>query len=277
MTSPATPLHPPIVCCISGFDPTGGAGIQADIEAVNSIGAQCISLITALTVQDTHTVYHFQPVAPDILRAQADTLLNDIRPDVFKIGMIGDDSVLDVVLEILEKYPNIPVVYDPVFSSGSGTSLSKGDMIDRVQRDLLPKVTLCTPNTPEAKLLGNGSKDLDQCAHDILERGCDGVLITGSHESTPLVENTLYTVGDDPVSRQWERLPHLYHGSGCTLAAACAALMSAHLSISDAALEAQEYTYLALKAGFAIGQNQWHPDRMYWSRELEEDEDPHVN
>jgi hydroxymethylpyrimidine/phosphomethylpyrimidine kinase len=132
---------------------------------------------------------------------------------------------------------------------------------------LLPLATVITPNSIEARKLAHNADTLDACANELEEMGCDYVLITGEHENTNHVENHLYANHRLLESFQWQRLPHSYHGSGCTLSAAIATLLAQGLEPFMAIHEAQEFTWQSLKHGIRLGMGQWHPNRLYWARE----------
>jgi len=198
---------------------------------------------------------------------------------VFKIGMLGSVEPIAAIAEIVSDYPDIPLVLDPVLASGRGDELASEDMLAAMREMLVPQATLITPNSMEARRLAQDENDdsddpdLAECARRLLEMGCEYVLITGTHENTPQVVNTLY--GREGVVRSdaWERLPGSYHGSGCTLASAIAATMAYGLEIEEAVKEAQEYTWQALKAGFRPGMGQHIPDRLFWARDERDEED----
>jgi hydroxymethylpyrimidine/phosphomethylpyrimidine kinase len=259
--------HTPLVMVFAGLDPSGAAGIQADIEAIASMGAQAAPLVTALTVQDTVQFLRMQPVDPAFLRQQARQILNDMPIAGFKIGLIGSAAIAEVIQEVLEEYPHLPAVLDPVLASGSGMPTADDATLDAIQ-GLLPQVSLSTPNSLELRrLAGQPSGTLASAALSLIERGCKHVLVTGTHEATDPVENALYGPEGLMHTGAWERLPGEYHGSGCTLAAACAALLARGVPILDAVAEAQAYTWNALKNGKQIGRGQRHPSRLFWKPE----------
>ncbi len=264
--------HIPVVMTLSGNDPTGGAGIQADIEAVASMGCHAAPVITALTIQDTAGVSRFDPIDPMVIIEQARAILEDMPIAAFKIGMIGSMENVEAIHSILVDYPKIPVVLDPVLSGGGGGSLSDPDVIDAIISMLIPQTTVLTPNSNEARILAAKADSLDACAQELLDMGAEFVLITGAHESTPTVENRLYAEHRCLETFTWERLPHSYHGSGCTLASTIAALLAQGLDPFSAAHEAQEYTWEALKNGYRIGMGQHLPNRLFWARDENENE-----
>jgi hydroxymethylpyrimidine/phosphomethylpyrimidine kinase len=251
----------------SGNDPTGGAGIQADIEALGSHGCRAAPVITALTVQDTGNVIAVEPVPADLLVEQARAVLDDMPVAAFKIGLIGAAETAEALHGLLIRHPGIPVVLDPVLAAGGGAPLASEALIDTIVDRLLPLTTVLTPNTREAHRLARGADTTDACAMALLERGSEYVLITGADESTERVFNRFY--GDRRLLERfaWERIPGTYHGSGCTLAASIAGLLARGRPPRIAVREAQQYTWEALRHGYQTGRGQKMPDRLYWMRD----------
>jgi len=266
---------PPAVLTLAGSDPSGGAGIQADILTLASLGCHPLSVITAITVQDTVGVDDFMVLDADMVNDQARFLLEDIPVLVFKIGMLGSVENVAVVAQLIADYPDVPVVLDPVLRSGGGHELADDDLIAAMRDLLIPQVSIITPNSMEARRLAMNDPDedeelsLDECAKRLLALGCPHVLITGTHENTKEVINSLYSPNGVVRADRWERLPGSYHGSGCTLASAIAGMLATGLMLPEAVREAQEYTYQSLVAGFRPGMGQYIPDRMFWAREEE--------
>lgn len=271
---PSTPSAlPPIVLAFAATDPSGGAGLQADVMTLASMGCHPLSVVTAITIQDTMGVEEVMALEAEWVADQARCVLEDMPVAAFKIGLLGSSENISAIAEVVSDYPEIPLVLDPVLASGRGDELVTEEMISALRELLIPQTTILTPNSIEARRLtqedGEDELDLAECARRLLAMGCEYVLITGTHENTPLVVNTLY--GQDGVVRtdRWERLPASYHGSGCTLASAIAATIANGLSISDAVKDAQEYTWQTLKAAFRPGMGQHIPDRLFWAREDE--------
>ena len=267
---------PPIVLSFAATDPTGGAGIQADLLTLSSMGCHALTVVTAITVQDTAGVEDVLPIEADWVSDQARVLLEDMPVAAFKIGLVGSVENCAAIAEVVSDYPDVPLILDPVLASGRGDEMATEEMIEAMREMLIPQTTIITPNSLEARRLaddgGDEERSLEDCAKRILEMGCEYVLITGAHENTPLVINTLY--GQRGVIRtdSWQRLPGSYHGSGCTLASAIAATLANGLDIREAVREAQEYTWQTLNAGFRPGMGQHIPDRFFWAREAEDDE-----
>lgn len=265
---------PPVVMTLAGNDPTGGAGIAADIETLISLGCHPAPVITALTVQDTHNVHTLLPIDPAQVLAQARAVLADMPVAAIKIGVIGDADNVIALQTLLKAYPHLPVILDPVLTAGGGTELANTELIEAIQTRLLPLTTILTPNSLEARRLAPEADTLEACAMALLARGCRYVLITGGHEaeSSAEVVNRLYGNNRLLETRHWPRLPNEYHGSGCTLAAAIAALTAqippASL-LEDAILSivyrAQDYTWRSLQAAYPAGGGQWLPHRLHWA------------
>lgn len=267
---------PPLVLVFAASDPSSGAGIQADILTLSSLGCHPLTALTALTVQDTLGVESVHPIEPDILERQARAILEDMPVTAFKIGLLGSVENVVRVAEIVSDYPELPLVFDPVLASGRGDNLSDEETISAMRELLLPQTTVLTPNTPEARRLAEheddeGEPDLDQCARRLVDMGAQFVLVTGTHESTPQVVNSLFGA-DGPMRRdRWDRLPGSYHGSGCTLASAIAACLANGADIETAVRDAQEFTWHALSHAYRAGMGQFIPDRLFWARESKED------
>jgi len=270
---------PPIVLVFAASDPSGGAGLQADILTLASMGCHPLTVVTGLTVQDTLGVEGMTAIEADWVADQARCVLEDMPVAAFKLGVLGSAENIAAIAEVVSDYPDIPLVLDPVLASGRGDEFSGDELIVAMREMLFPQTTILTPNRVEARRLGQHENDDGEEASDavyarrILELGCEFVLITGTHANTPKVVNTLY--GPEGIVRadEWERLPASYHGSGCTLASAVAATLANGLSIEEAVRDAQEYTWQTLKHAFRPGMGQHIPDRLFWAREEDERDD----
>lgn len=257
-------------------DPTGGAGLQADILTLTSLGCHALSVLTAITVQDTVGVEDYLPIDAEWIADQARCVLEDMPVAAFKIGMVGSVAAIAAIASIVADYPDVPLILDPVLASGRGDELSNDDVRAALMDMLIPQTTILTPNSLELRRLVQDDVDsadeasLEICAQHLLSMGCEYVLVTGTHENTLQVMNTLYDTNGVVRSDSWTRLPGSYHGSGCTLASSIAATLAHNLDVSDSVREAQEYTYESLRAGFRPGMGQFIPDRLFWARKEEE-------
>ena len=267
------PAFPPVVLTFAASDPSGGAGLQADILTLAAMGCHPLSVMTALTVQDTTGVEGLLAIDSDWVADQARALLEDIPVDAFKIGVLGSVENIAAIAEIISDYPDVPLILDPVLASGRGDELASDEMTHALRELLLPQTTILTPNSMEARRLADIEDDdeptLHACASRLIEAGCEYVLVTGTHEATVQVVNTLYAKSGIVRSDTWARLPYRYHGSGCTLASAIAAMIANGLALPEAVREAQDYTWHALANAFRPGMGQHLPDRMFWARETQ--------
>ena len=272
MTNKRNDLNPPLVLVFAASDPTGGAGIQADIMTLSGMGCHALTVVTALTVQDTAGVDEILAVDSDFVARQARAVLEDMQVQAFKLGVLGSVENVVVIAEIISDYPHIPVVVDPVVASGRGDELASEEMLLGLCELIIPQATIVTPNTMEARrLVAQRSDDHEEwsmadCATALLEMGCEYVLVTGSHANTPQVVNTLYGSGGVMRADPWERLPGSYHGSGCTLASAIAAALALGMEVSEAVFEAQGFTWQTLAAAFRPGMGQYIPNRFFWAQ-----------
>ncbi|MES2257919.1 MAG: hydroxymethylpyrimidine/phosphomethylpyrimidine kinase [Pseudomonadota bacterium] len=254
----------PCVLVFSGADPSGGAGIAADILAIHAQGAHALPVITALTVQDNDRVYEVQPVDEALVLRQARALTAKIHVAAVKIGIPGSAANARAIAQVIEELrarpggAGLPVVLDPVLASGHGDVLSRGDAVQALA-PLLPLVTLITPNGPEAAAL-TGAAEVQRQAEALLAQGCGHVLVTGGHGGGDNVINRWYGPG---LGQSWcqARLPGEFHGSGCTLAAAIAGQLAHGHPMPQALAQAQSYCHRALAQAFSIAPGQLIPQR----------------
>ena len=251
----------PVMLSIAGHDPCGGAGIQADIESAAAFGVHTATVITCLTVQDSVNVHALEPVSTELLKQQIETLLADIPINSCKIGLIGSAETAELLASLLKEPGFPPVVFDPVLAAGGGTDLSGERLLDTIRRRLIPSTTILTPNLPEAQRLTNRETHGD-CAAELIQGGCANVFITGGHDDADTVINRLYNQQGLMEEWEWPRLPNSYHGSGCTLAAAIAALLAKGVSLRIAVEQAQHFSLRALTSAVTIGRGQLIPKRI---------------
>ncbi len=275
---PDSPRSLPAVLTFAATDPSGGAGLQADLLTLASMGCHPLSVVTAITVQDTSGVEGVLSIDADWVSDQARAILEDVPIVAFKIGVMGSVENIAAIAEIVSDYPEIPLVFDPVLASARGDEFASEDAIEAIREMIIPQTTVITPNTLELFRLTLGEDEerlpADKLARRLTDLGAEYVLVTGTHDSTLDVINTLY--GDTGKMRadRWQRLPGSYHGSGCTLASAIAATIARGLDIEEAVREAQDYTWHSLKFGFRPGMGQFIPDRMFWARDDDDESDP---
>ena len=258
----------PVVLSFAASDPTSGAGLQADLLTIASLGCHPLSVVTGLSVQDTHGVESLVAMEPAQVERQARRVLEDIPVSAFKLGVLASAANAQVIAGILAAYPEIPAILDPVLSSGRGDPLADAETIKVLRGALLPRTTVLTPNSLEARRLAGAAPDADlrDCARQLTTLGCKYVLLTGTHEAGVEVVNTLYDSRALVREDRWPRLPGSFHGSGCTLASALATLLAKGVALEQAVRQAQEYTWRTLSAGFSPGHGQAIPDRFFASR-----------
>ena len=256
----------PNVMCFSGLDPTGGAGIQADIETLFSYGCHCLPVVTSITAQTTQNAINAQPVDASLLIQQARAVLEDIPVHCFKIGLTGSVAAVEVIHILLRDYPDIPVVFDPVIRAGGGYEFNAREQVDAMRTLLVPLTTVLTPNADEIRQLAPTADSIDACASELLDLGCKNILLTGTHLNSAEVINRLYMPHREISLFNWPRLEHSYHGSGCTLAAAVAGGLSHSLTLRDAVQQAQRFTWESLSHGTRVGFGQHLPDRAAWNK-----------
>ncbi len=257
---------PPVVLTIAGFDPSAGAGIAADLKTFAAHNCYGVAAITALTVQSTQGVKSVHDTPAAELRAQLDTLLEDIRISAVKIGMLGHRGNAVVVAEFLDRASLPNVVLDPVMKSTSGSA----DLIDAggikfIGEELLKRAAVVTPNIAEAEILsGLSIKDhdgMEAAARKIVERGARAVVVKGGHMDKAIDVlfdgNEMLRFGGDHLKSDNT------HGSGCTFASAIAALLACGRPLREAVLLAKAYVTKAIEKGYAIGKGPGPLDHFY--------------
>ena len=250
----------PRILCIGGHDPTGGAGIQADIETVSALGGRAVTLVTCATVQDTRNVEALLPIDAGFFSHQLARLMADISPKAIKIGLIGSATLIEPLADLVAGFDG-PIVLDPVLAAGGGFDFDAAQFSIALRQRLLPYISLITPNRAE---LGRLVPDIDEvtAAEALIAEGLKAVLVTGADEAEgDKVVNRLHQANTAPQHWEWLRLPKQYHGSGCTLAAACATRLALHEPLAQAVEQAQQFTWQALARAEAVGQGQWLPLR----------------
>jgi hydroxymethylpyrimidine/phosphomethylpyrimidine kinase len=244
---------------IAGSDSGGGAGAQADIKTATALGAYAATAITAITVQNTLGVHGVHPIPVAIVEAQARAVLDDIGADAIKTGMLGDLAMVEVVAALIDAYPGIPVVVDPVMIAKGGQPLLAPLAITALASLLIPRAALLTPNAPEASALIGApvetTDDLRRAGEALLTMGARAVLMKGGHIDGPTVIDVLMTRSGE-TTFEGPRIDSRHtHGTGCTLASACAAGLAQGLALEHAVARAWGYTAEAIRRapGFGAG------------------------
>ena len=237
----------PTVLCFSGLDPSGGAGLQADIEAIGQSGAHAAIACTALTIQNSQQVIGFEATSKDLLLAQANDVVNDLPIKCVKSGMLGTTENIAALAEFLTAHPNYLYVLDPVLVANSGGSLGDQATLVKAFVELIPLATLITPNTVELKAL-TGLNNLENATQKLFEMGAKAVLVKGGHENTPqYIRNVLYVQGNMIAESHCPRLDGQYHGSGCSLASFIAGRLALGDSLKIAVQHAETWLLGVLK------------------------------
>ena len=247
------------VLIIAGSDSGGGAGVQADIKAVTALGGYAATAITAITVQNTLGVHGVHPLPPDLVEAQARAVLDDIGADALKFGMLGDTAMVEAAARILDAAGGAPAVVDPVMVAKGGAALLAAPAIAALKALMIPRATLLTPNAPEAAALTGltleTTDDLRRAGEQLLAAGAAAVLMKGGHIAGDKVVDVLMSPGGE-TTFEGPRIDSRHtHGTGCTLASACATGLAQGLPLEQAVARAWGYTAEAIRRapGFGAG------------------------
>ena len=260
MTQPNTE-RAPVALTIAGSDSGGGAGVQADIKTFSALGVYAASVFSALTAQNTREVRAIHQLPARFIADQLNTVLDDIRVDAIKIGMLGDPAAIAIIAQILKERALTNIVIDPVMVAKSGDKLLTDEAIDSLRSQLLPLARVITPNLPEAAALLNCAEATDkatmtQQAQALLALGPQAVLIKGGHLQASHSEDLLL----DADTEQWLPAPRIAtkntHGTGCTLSSAIAAGLAKGLTLEVAVVDAKRYISGAIAAADRLGVGQ---------------------
>jgi len=244
------------VLIIAGSDSGGGAGVQADIKTVTALGGYAASAITAITVQNTLGVSAVHPIPAEVVAAQARAVLSDIGADAIKTGMLGDAALVETVARLLDE-AGVPAVIDPVMIAKGGAALLANEALSAVRALLVPRAALLTPNAPEAAALTGlaceTTEDLRRAAQALLAAGAGAVLMKGGHVEGPRVVDLLVTAQGE-TAFEAERIETRHtHGTGCTLASACAAGLAQGMGLTEAVARAWAYVQEAIARAPGLG------------------------
>lgn len=239
---------------IAGFDPTGGAGVQADLKVFHSLGMYGLSVVSSLTAQNTEGVRDIMPVPGRFVKKQLTVLLSDLVPDATKTGMLYSESAIEAVAYIIKKYSLKNIVVDPVLVSSSGKSLVKKNTPFALRKKIFPFCAVITPNIYEASVLSGidikTSADMEKAAVCLREYGPENVIITGGHLEDAATD-VLYDGKFHYLKSR--KIKGEYHGTGCTFSAALTAMLAKGYSVLDSAKEAKTFINRALKKSFSAG------------------------
>ncbi|WP_277810357.1 bifunctional hydroxymethylpyrimidine kinase/phosphomethylpyrimidine kinase [Chromohalobacter canadensis] len=263
----ATPRLPAVLV-LAGHDPTGGAGLTADAEAIRACGGWPLTVPTALTVQTTRDVKRVMPCSRESIESACEALFADIEISAIKVGLIADRASLEAVIAVVSAHPHLPLIVDPVMRAGGGSALAPDDNVAIYRERLLSLVDILTPNRQElARLSGAFGSEVDRVV-ELMSLGAQAILVTGADawdEETFMRDEVVHTLHTPDNSRQWRwpRLAGDYHGSGCTLAASLAARLACGESLIEACSQAQRVAWDSLLHAQRPGHGQALPDRLW--------------
>ncbi|MDE0949408.1 MAG: hydroxymethylpyrimidine/phosphomethylpyrimidine kinase [Candidatus Thioglobus sp.] len=247
------------VLLFSGLDPSGAAGVSADIETINQFGVTPLPIITTLTAQNTQRVLSLEPTKSSLLELQFKLIDEDISFNTVKIGLLGSPYQVKVISKLLRDRRGVNIVLDPIISSSTEHVLSSNEMIDAIKKELIPLCLILTPNLAELNALAPGLNEESA----ISSLNCPWVLLTTSDSSEIQVEHRLYHDSNLIRKFTYKKLAGQYHGSGCTLSSAIAALVALDVPVEDACEKALDYTYQSLLSAKKVGKMQYHPNRTF--------------
>ena len=263
----------PVILSIAGSDCSGGAGIQADLKTISALGGYAASAITAVTVQNTLGVRAVHAIPPEIVCGQIEAVMEDLQPVAIKIGMVNDIQIVHVIADCIRKYSPEHIIYDPVMVSTSGRKLMTNEAIEEIKKELLPLVTLVTPNIDEAKVLTGKSiqntQDMLEAAKQLSDSYQIHILIKGGHLEGDQMCDLLYSPDHTYYIYEEKKIESKnLHGTGCTLSSAIASYLAKGYSMKESIRHAKEYITHAIIAGkdLNIGHGNgplWHfPDSI---------------
>lgn len=263
------------VLTLAGSDPSGGAGIQTDSKTIHALGGYALGVATALTAQNSQGVQSVFQVEPRVFSAQVDALLADYQIDALKIGMLGNADKVEQLNAVLQRLaPQTPSILDPVLVSSSGKTLLNDDAIQMLIKQLIPHITLLTPNLPEAELLLKklgksvalnallGQQQLTEIAKQLARLKCPNILLKGGHSNDELAVDYLFSdlLGKPKIQSFAQHRIQVQHshGTGCTLSSAIAIKLAQGHPLNEAVSQAKDYLHQALLQS-DLGQPNYRP------------------
>jgi hydroxymethylpyrimidine/phosphomethylpyrimidine kinase len=257
----------PIVLTIAGADPSGGAGILADLKAIEASGGYAACAITAITVQNTLGVRRVEAVEPDLVSEQVRAVMDDLEVAAVKSGMLGGGGNVAVVADLLRQWRPHPYVLDPVVAAGDGFRLLDEPTIELLKQRLLPLATLLTPNVDDVHALTGqlvrGVEEAEHAGRVLLELGCDAVLVKGGHLGAETASDVLVSPSGTRVfSAAWIDSPHT-HGTGCVYAAAIATRLAHGLPLEKAVAGAKTLVTDSIRHGLPLGAGRGPTDPLF--------------
>ncbi len=251
--------RPPIVLTVAGSDPSAGAGLQADLRTVNALGGYALTAVTAITVQDSGHVHRVEALKAQLVAQQMSTVLADMPVGCIKLGMLATREIVEAVAGVLSAWPDLPVVADPVLAGTGGGTLLEGRGIDSYKKNLLPRITLLTPNLPEAGAFTDrpvtSTADMERAARQLAACGC-AVLVTGGHLAATTLTDLLYWENGVETFTASRLAGSGFHGTGCTLASAIATGLAAGEDLLTAVGRGRRFVRQAMERSLSLGKGQ---------------------
>lgn len=252
----------PVFLSINSHDPSGGAGLVADVETATSLGCHCVSAITALNVRDTKNLKDRQSSDTGLMIEQIRAALEDCPITAIKVGDIATVAQAEAIHTILGEYGNIKVILDPVLHHGA----DDGDVDAAVRLLLLPRATITVLSTDHIKQLSSCGDSVGAYVQELLEFGCEHLLVTGIQGENNKLINRLFSTRGVDKEYMWDALPQAFHGAGSTLSAALTAYLAHGFDLLEALQQGQQFTWQALANAQRVGQGCLIPDRFFWCR-----------
>jgi hydroxymethylpyrimidine/phosphomethylpyrimidine kinase len=244
-----------IALTIAGSDPTGGAGFQADLRTFRAMGVYGLSIPSVLTSQSTKGVHSIQEIRPEFFETQLDTLLQDIKPDALKTGMLYSSDIVNILSEKYRKYSLSNLVIDPVIVSSTGVLLVKEGVMEAIKEHLMPLAKVITPNINEASVLSginiHGENEMKEAAVKLKDCGVGAVIITGGHMKEKALD--LLFDGEDFLSLENDKLEGEFHGTGCVFSSVIAACLALGYDVKEAFIKAKEFVWIAMRSAISPG------------------------
>jgi hydroxymethylpyrimidine/phosphomethylpyrimidine kinase len=244
-----------IALTIAGSDPTGGAGFQADLRTFHAMGIYGLSIPSVLTAQSTKGVHSIQEIRSEFFEAQLDTLLQDIKPDALKTGMLYSSDIIKILSEKYRKYSLSNLVIDPVIVSSTGVSLVEEGVKEAMKEHLMPLAKVITPNINEAAVFTginiHGEKEMKEAAVKLKDYGAGAVIITGGHMKEKALD--LLFDGEDFLSLENDKLEGEFHGTGCVFSSVITACLALGYDVKEAFIKANEFVWTAMRAAISPG------------------------
>jgi len=253
----------PVVLSIAGSDSGGGAGIQADLKTMSALGCFGTTVITAVTVQNTLGVSGIHPIPVGFVKAQIKAVMDDLKPSAVKIGMVHSAELALGIASVLREYPGVAIVFDPVMAASSGDRLAANDTLATIKEQLFPLAVLVTPNLDEASILAemeiNTIDDMKKAAVQIVQYGCNAVLIKGGHlKGSDLYDVYLDKNGDECIFRSTAIDTLNTHGTGCSLSSAIASFITLGNDMNSAISKSKKYVQNAIEHGKDVETGKGH-------------------